>query len=297
MRDFMKRVNGFLCIDNYKRKESDYWCQYWVYINGEEYYFKPTDDFYVELMGYHIAKFLGIDACYTDLAILRGEKGIISKSLRKKGVDLVSGTDILKQYLEAFEDDVSDMGYKVQKYKGDFKKAMTINSLEMIWQPLEFKYKDKANIEEIMHQIVKMYFLDIILNNWDRHGENWMIEERTNDIKLAPLFDWDNALKKDFLRFEMGTSVTDLSTDKFGERAFQKMFYNFFNTSASEYFDMFINMFNEVNNNFYNIIRLAEKQINSKIPIKFKLQLLLNFYKIKKCINEMIKVQETKRQR
>lgn len=293
----MKRVNGFLCIDDCKRQESDYRNQYWVEIDGEEYYFKPTDDFYVELICYHAANFLGFDACYLDLAILNGEKGIISKSLKKEDVNLVSGTDILNQYLVASEDVVRDMRYKFKIYRNAFKGAQTINSLEMIWQALEFKYKDKANIEEIMHQIVKMYFLDIILNNWDRHGDNWMIEESVDGIRLAPLFDWNIALKEDFCRFEMGTSATDLRKDNFGKGAFQKMVYNFFEISSSEYFEMFINIFNKVNDNFYDIVRHAEKQIRVKIPILPKLKLFLNFYKIKKCINEVIEVQKAKRQR
>ena len=84
------------------RKKFDKWLydkskdhDYWVYINGEEYYFKELDNPYNELLGYNACKHLGIDACYTDLAILDGKCGVISKSLRDNSSKLVSGDELL----------------------------------------------------------------------------------------------------------------------------------------------------------------------------------------------------------
>lgn len=174
---YMERIDGYLVIDDYKRVVSDKdEKRCWVYLDGEEYYFKPTTVFdvdnklvnyaYKELVGYQAAKFLGINACYCDLAILNGEKGVISKSLRNDEVKLVSGNEILGDYIADNFEIVKSMGFgdelasQIEKYGlGDttrYFSAMYINNLEIIWQALEYKYKDRIDIYSVMKQFVMM---------------------------------------------------------------------------------------------------------------------------------------------
>ena len=105
----MRRISGFLDLNDYFRnatisdediKEGANDIDYWLKINGEEYYFKMTRNPYVELICYEIARFLGINATPYDLAIFNNYRGVISKSYRKEDCAYISGMRILRQYLK-----------------------------------------------------------------------------------------------------------------------------------------------------------------------------------------------------
>lgn len=114
----MERIGGYLVIDECKNVEVDNSrSHYWVYIDGEEYYFKPIryHGNYNELIAYYGGMLLGIDMCYYDLAVLNGRYGYISKSLRGEDVGLVSGDDILLEYIKDDNnvDSLLDMGVEL----------------------------------------------------------------------------------------------------------------------------------------------------------------------------------------
>ena len=314
----MERIDGYLVIDECKRVVSDKNDeQYWVYIDDEEYYFKPTvfdmgNEFvnfaYKELVGYQAAKFLGIDACYTDLAVINGNKGIISKSLRKEGINLVSGNEILGDYIADNFDIVKDMGMgselasQTEKYGlGDttrYFSAMYINNLEMIWQALEYRYKDKINIKSIMHQFVLMYMFTIILGDADKHPGNWFILENGENIKLAPLFDNGNIL----IGYEEGYDIDKIKMNfstnfKDYEVNLVQTLKVFLETSGEEYFDLFVNIFDKMLMNFDAILDMVEKQIGVEIPEYEKEKIIVAFNKNSEKITEIIDSFKIKRQR
>lgn len=312
----MERVDGYLVIDECKRVVSDKNDeQYWVYIDDEEYYFKPTvfdlgnecvNFAYKELVGYQAAKFLGIDACYCDLAILNGEKGIISKSLRKNGVNLVSGNEILGDYIACNFDIVKDMGMgselasQTEKYGlGDttrYFSAMYINNLEMIWQALEYRYEDKINISSVMYQFVLMYMFTIIFGDADKHPGNWFIVEGKDEVKLAALFDNGNI----FIGYEEGYDIDKINMNfstrfKDYEVNLVQTLKVFLETSGEEYFDLFINMSDKILMNFDLILDMVQKQIQGEIPKDEKDKIIVAFNKNQEKINEVIDSFRTKR--
>jgi len=294
----VERIDGFLCIDNCKKvlayehhKKNNH---YWIYINGEEYYFKPTDNCYNELIGYQAAILLGLDACYCDLAILNNQKGIISKSLKKEKVNIISGFEILNEYAYSSisnlywikkmmnNSDILKKWWFNDKYREKSNLVSNgINDLENIWHALEYKYnKDKRfNIEKVINQIVKMYIFTLLSYDTDKYAINWIIEESEDNIKLAPLFDNEDAFNYNQGKLNQKNNfATSMSSETYNHNQLEAI-ETFLSTSSSEYFNLFIEMFEKLLNNFNEIIKNVEKQINTNIPSHIKLKIMNGFYK------------------
>ena len=277
----MKRRDGYLVIDDCKKietnKDKDH---YWIYIDSVEYYFKPIRyyDDYSELIAYYGGMLLGIDMCYYDLAVLNGRYGYISKSLRGENVKLVSGDDILLEYIKCDNnvDSLVDMGLElwvINKLRSSLDSGDDLseydylldklNNLEIIWQALEYKYKNLIDINKVMNEFVMMYLFTILFVDIDKHSGNWFIIEDKNGVRLAPLLDNELILNEYCETIGLTTNVKD-----------NKGIFNslevFFDTSSSEYFDLFISMYNKLRNNFDYIFDMIEKQLGIKFSLKEK---------------------------
>lgn len=287
----MKRIDGYLRLDGCKKIVSDKDNNhYWIYIEGVEYYFKEVGNKYRELVGYQAAKYLGIDACYTDLAILDGKRGVISKSLRNNKSKLVSGDELLGEYLAHNFDVIRDMGFigseadNVEEYGlGDttrYLSSIYINNLEIIWQALDDRYKDKINISEVMKQFVSMYMFTILFSDIDKHPGNWFIEEREDGVRLAPILDNGDLLINYDDGYEADNVIMSFSTNfKDRETKLVETLKVFFETSSYEYFLMFVSMFDKVFMNFDIILQNVEKQIGREIPDYEKEKIIVAFNK------------------
>lgn len=285
----MKRIDGYLVIDGCKKINSDKdKNHYWVYINGEEYYFKEMDNAYNELLGCNACKYLGIDACYTDLAILDGKYGIISKSLRDNGSKLVSGDELLGDYLANNFDIIKEMGFdgevavRVKEYGlGDttrYLSSIYINNLEIIWHALEDRYKGLIDIEEVMKQFVSMYMFTILFADIDKHPGNWYVMEDKDGVRLAPMLDNGDILIGYEDGYETDNVIACFSTN-FSDHEVNQInsLKTFFEISSYEYFLLFVNMFDKVVMNFDEIIALCEKQIGREIPKNEKEKIIVSF--------------------
>ena len=221
----MKRISGYLVIDEYKRvlanKEKGH---YWVYIDGEEYYFKPALFAYNELIAYYGAQMLEIDACYYDLATLNGELGYISKSYRNMATKLVPGEEILLEYLKfnIKNGTIHNMGIPSSWLNpdtlGDNSNSIydiepdDINNLLIIKDALIHKYGHLIEIDKIMEKFVLMYFFAVIFKDMDKHSGDWIIMETPEGITLYPLF--DNELIFDILSRGMNFSISFFDYEK-----------------------------------------------------------------------------------
>lgn len=270
----MERILGYLCIDEFDKVLVDSEKQhYWIYINGEEYYFKPTRHAYNEIIAYYGAKYFGIDACYYDLAMLNNEKGVISKSLRNPKIKLVSGDCILDNYLKKSYDELEKIGFSNKNLSEDVM-CDDINNLEVIYNALLCKYGNKIDIESVMNEFVLMYLFDILFCNVDRHAGNWMLLESCNDIKLAPLLDNELILKYDVFSGDVALKVNfndSYSTSGESLRVF-------LNVYPLEYFKLIEERFLLVAENFIKIMNLVEEQIGSKMPLEIRNNLVSKFY-------------------
>ena len=285
----MERIDGYLVIDDYKNVDFDSdRRRYLVYIDGIEYYFKETDMVYEEIIGYNALKFLGIDACYTDLAILNGKRGIISRSFRDNSSKLISGSELLGDYLAHNFDAVAAMGFVgelanwVRLYgiedKMKYLSSFYVNNLEVICSALEDKYKNKVDIKKIMHEFIVMYMVTIIFGDIDKNPNNWFIMENVNGVRLAPLFDngellsyYDDECDPNDVFSIFSVCFEDVNVNQMESL---KVFFKRY-----DYFDLFNEMFNKVMFNFNEILKMSEVQIGRDIPDDDKGRLIEAFNK------------------
>lgn len=285
----MKRIDGYLVIDDYEYVVLDNGrrrCS--TCIEGELYYFKETDKMYEEVIGYNILKFLGIDACYNDLAILDGKCGIISKALINNKGKLISGSELLGDYLANNFDTVSDMGFvgelanSVKKYGlGDtmrYFSSFYVNNLEVIRGALEDRYKDNIDINSVMNEFIVMYIITIIFADIDKNPNNWFIIENDSKIRLAPIF--DNGEMFDYYYDEceidevFGSFSVSFEDSNLNQMESLKVF---FNTYGYDYFCLFNDIFNKVMLNFDEILKMCEIQIGCDIPAENRERLIVAF--------------------
>lgn len=156
------------------------------YYEGEKYYYKYDADYnpYNELVVSLIAKDLKIPCVKYDLAIFGSCKGLISKDYRVKGASYLSGGDIINDYFTYLQ-----YNNLISPAEMQFP-----NNLQFIWEALEYRYKDRENKQDIvrvlMDQIIKMFILDTLTLQVDRHSSNWeVVEYDDGRVKLQPLFD------------------------------------------------------------------------------------------------------------
>lgn len=157
------------------------------------------------MIAFHIARLIGVECCYYDLASLDGVKGVISKSFRNKDVSLVPGEVILGDYLLVARDVLVDLGLDeieadiiIEKYheNGIYEGIDVFNTVEALDLALRDRFKDKYDIDNVMKQIKKMLIFDIIVNQSDRHSGNYYFLISSFEIVLASIFDNEYAFRK-----------------------------------------------------------------------------------------------------
>lgn len=294
----MKRRNGFLDIDDYFKhlpnlsktdlvKPSGYsYHNFWIKIDGIKYYFKPSFhriDSYSEIIALHIAKHLGIEAITYDLAAFNNKIGVISKCYRKDDCEYVSGVDILYDYSKNNSKELCELGLG-----NSLSFDIGLNSLEIIWQALENRYKDnpKANIEELVYKIVLQYIFCILIAHSDKGPQNWEIEEGPEKIDIVPLFDNE-------LSFENpdGYDYYSLLNPTIEENYIKipESLRKFLSISSQEYIDLFLEKFNILTNEkLVEIINEVEEYIEAPIPRSEKNHFMDNFKKHRNNIEEVL---------
>ena len=127
--------------------------------HGKTYYYKFTDykeiSPYNELIAEELAHDFGIPCVDYDLAVLGDiREGNISKDYKRPDANYLTGQDILYSFYS-----------KTMNFGDSFLDENRYNSLENI------------------------YLFDVLVCQSDRHSGNWMIEEKENNIDIAPIFD------------------------------------------------------------------------------------------------------------
>lgn len=155
--------------------------------HGETYYYKFTDykeiSPYNELIAEELAHDFGIPCVDYDLAVLGDiREGNISKDYKRPDANYLTGQDILYSFYS-----------KTMNFGDSFLDENRYNSLENIWDALEYRYQlhpDKREVvRSLMEKLVNIYLFDVLVCQSDRHSGNWMIEEKENNIDIAPIFD------------------------------------------------------------------------------------------------------------
>lgn len=304
----MKRVNGFIDINLYFKelgesestleekglvRKSDYFNehQYWITLEGKEYYFKQTNAYYRELLCSQLAKMLDIEALDYDLATYNGYIGVISESYRKEGNIYVSGHHILANYYNKDLDTVNEMGLEQINWEKDAEAPyyFHMNNLMTIWQALEVYYP-YADISYLLDKIINQFIFAILTEQIDKGAQNWEIEESFDNVDVVPLYDNEGAYFG--LKDEYGLSMA-MSTDyRDYDATIIEVLRNFLNTSSNEYVELFLNKFNTLDEEMLEkALKNIEIKTGIEIPEKEKSNIYSNFIKhqmkIENLLNEL----------
>lgn len=243
--------------------------------NGLTYYFKfdSLSNPLNELICYYIAKDMGLDSVFYDLAMIGGFAGNLSKDYKVKNAKYISGEEI-----------INSVDKMVDAYK--------YNNLRGIWHCLEVYFKDYPNMQEIvaklMMKIVKLFIFDLITGHEDRHEENWgVVIYENGDVDLQPIFDNSRSLEDDpeFVYYGLSLEGNSISEN-------DKMIQEFLNVSSSEFSDILPNYLWVISEeNINKIFKLIEEQINCEIPPNIKRYYInvfsINYTFFKNLLNDL----------
>lgn len=212
---------------------------------------------YNELLAYQLASFYNINCAFYDLATLDGTIGVLTINYKKAGVTYCSFTDLMAD----FGIDVNELVFSIQ------------SNLENIWAILEKKFRDYANkeyiVKNLLDELIKIYCFDILICNSDRHLNNLELAEDkiNNKYNIAPIFDHT-------LSLELGENVYSNIGVKYGTGkglSHYSVLKDFLEVSSEDYQNMFI----EMNENFTldllnESLSNIEKQTGCMIPTNIK---------------------------
>ena len=284
----MKRINGFLNIDsyfikNYKKKYVNEFVKkvsdihYIITINGHNYYFKKLKNPYTELLAYEVAAFLGLKSVSYDLAIFQNMYGVISEDFKDKNCKYVSGQDILFEYSRSprcmtYLENMGLEQTEVNDYPNNAPYSYNINNLEIIWQAIEYKYKQlgiNIDMEKIMNDLILIFIFNILVMQNDGMSQNWVLEESAYGVNVGLLYDNAEAFKfvegKHSPQCNFSTNFNDVGLGTYA------ILEEFLKVSDKVYVDLFKEKFNMLTEDvFLKLIQRVEYKIECSIPSEIK---------------------------
>lgn len=180
---------------------------YLININNETYYVKKSNYNEKELVISEFCHLLDIPCVNYELAQKDNEYYVISKSFRKKDYKYISGRKLITRFLDNTDEKTKKA---LNIYNINYDK---LNNLETIWLSIADNYADSPSkyndIRNVMVELLKQYFLMILVQDIDFHWFNWEIEESIDHIKLAPKYDNEGAFGGEFYGVPMGVDGDD----------------------------------------------------------------------------------------
>ena len=207
-----------------------------VTIEGEDYMIKyqkhtafgKRNNHISEFIGSHVFEICGLEAHKTYLGYRNGEQVVACKDFNVSGKQFVPFNDVgertLDQDKEMYQYDYEDI---MQMLYDNSKLTNVQNTISMFW---------------------RIYIIDALLGNFDRHGANWGFIKENNRYTLAPVFDNGSCL------FPNLVDETEMKEIMESETETDKRIYKFptsqvkLNGKKSSYFEVINSLqFNECN--------------------------------------------------
>lgn len=261
--------------------------------NGTKYYYKsdPNSNPYSELLINCLANDYGIPSVLYDLATVKDTKGVISKDFTKPNTNIISGKDIIVEYIKYLNkknniDDIEDI-------------LEHINNLEDIWNALDYHYRDLPNkleiVSNLMNQIVDLFIFDILTYQSDRHFNNWSIIEEDDNISLAPIYDNELTALVDSEYSRLMPASYVLAVDSFSLDDINKELEKFIDVSEFNYKELIKDkMWIISNDNLKKAFSDIEKKIGYPIPKKIKENSLNLFREHRNNLEEVLNIKKEK---
>lgn len=143
---------------------------------------------YAELIYEELCKQVGIECAHYDLAIYKGQRGVLSQNVAKDNESLILMKDIM--------DSVG-----VENYENE---PICIDAiLETVHSMCKFEDISNEQRSDICKDICKVAIFDVFTMSTDRHSRNLAILYSEGDIKMSPLFDNECSLMLDITPEEM----------------------------------------------------------------------------------------------
>lgn len=122
-----------------------------------------------EYIGSHVFEILGFDTQETQLGTYKGEQVVVCKDFNVKGRQFVPFNEVGESSLEKDKE-------SYQYEYADIMRMLHDNS-------------KLTNVSETIDTFWRMFIVDALLGNFDRHGSNWGFIKENNRYVIAPVFD------------------------------------------------------------------------------------------------------------
>lgn len=259
------------------------------------YFYKRcnNDLCYRELIAYEIATFLNIPSVFYSLVEIPNAKadydiGVIAENYKRSDLYYINGLTLLKDY----HYDYLKNWYKRNNYRNNF----NYNTLNDIWNALEFRYRFEENradlVKKILTNIINNIFLfDIFTKNADRNFNNWELVENieTGEVNTNKLYDNEDIFLGN--NYQVNSIIVNPSNRKCDWYTHLR---EFLIVSDGEYLNTVVNIYNKLTPNVLaSLIELAERRHKMIIPLSTKNDILtkyeIHYQKIGLIISEFNK--------
>ena len=230
-------LNNNELIPNYDYNNGVGETNFLINLNNDIYYVKISNYPYKELVISEFCHLLNIPCVNYELAEKDNEYYVISKSYRHNDCKYITGKELIVRFLDNTDKKTKK---ELSIYNVNYDK---LNNLETIWLSLADNYAKSPtkynDIRNVMVELLKQYFLMILIQDIDFHWYNWEIEESIDHIKLAPKYDNEGAFGGEFYGVPMGVA----GDDPF-QRTTDTLNY-FISITANEDNEIFLELFNK----------------------------------------------------
>ncbi len=139
--------------------------------------------YFAELLYSELAEECKVNHVKCYYAKLNNTKGILSFDFARDDF-YISGQDLIAKYVKLNPETIKNEYDKLVEYNKH-------NNLKNVKKYLKKMFKNEKLVQEMTTDLVKMFTLDVLTCNGDRHTTNWGIL-MSNNARIAPLFDHEN---------------------------------------------------------------------------------------------------------
>lgn len=285
----MRRVDGFLDLSNEEKVRNFGYYGVVLLIDGKQYFYKPSNMPYHEVICSELAKVLGVNCVQYDLAYydFDGRKGVVSESYKKADAKYINGSKVLEKFYYKDRKFLNEMGLNKFEWEKDYEgpNYYHMNNLEIIWPCLDTLYKDypKEQRQKCLIDLIMQFIFMILTAQYDRGSYQWELEVTKDTISVVPMFDNEASLSAVDVWTGMSTNFNDFH----GEPA--EVLEEFLSISSREFIDLFLEKYNILTEEkFIEILNLVEQKIQCEIPIEVKAEVIAGFVINRKKLEKVL---------